>query len=419
METVIYFQSAYCESNDAEVHGVQRWAQQAKWNVRVIPYAEAAASRLQSRVDRMKPPPIAKLIDFWHPIGAIVDCGAAVGLLKPSDFGWLPVVFLDSPAIKGGVCVRSDSRAIGESAARELLSLGFSTYAYVPWFRQMAWSRERGKAFAEIVQMNGCAFHAFDWRKAKSDVEMRRRLSVWLEAVPRPVGVFAANDYVASLVESCAIALKIRIPEDVAILGVDNDVRICTYARPTLSSVNPDFEVAGWCAASLLDQMIRNPELRPSDAFFGVESIVRRESTRIRPHHDDRIESVLTLIRNSAHEGLTPAGIAKQIGCSRRLLELRFKEMTGSTLLKEIRSVRIELARRLLTRSSLSYEEVSQQCGYTSVVTFRRAFMTETGISPRECRMRSCRVDVRFCSNMRTDGACDLSSEERTVRSDG
>ena len=117
METVIYFQSAYCESNDAEVHGVQRWAQQAKWNVRVIPYAEAAASRLQSRVDRMKPPPIAKLIDFWHPIGAIVDCGAAVGLLKPSDFGRLPVVFLDCPAIKGGVCVRSDSRAIGESAS--------------------------------------------------------------------------------------------------------------------------------------------------------------------------------------------------------------------------------------------------------------------------------------------------------------
>ena len=70
-------------------------------------------------------------------------------------------------------------------------------------------------------------------------------------------------------------------------------------------------------------------------------------------------------------------------------------------------------------KTSLSYEEVSQQCGYTSVVTFRRAFMTETGISPRECRMRSCRVDVRFCSNMRTDGACDLSSEERTVRSDG
>ena len=71
METVIYFQSSYCESNDAEVHGVQRWAQQAKWNVQVIPYAEAAASRLQSKGGCMKPPPIAKLIDFWHPIGAV------------------------------------------------------------------------------------------------------------------------------------------------------------------------------------------------------------------------------------------------------------------------------------------------------------------------------------------------------------
>lgn len=382
MNTIIYLQSAYCECNDAEIHGVFRWARRAKWSVRVIPYAEAAASRLQERRGKAGVPSLCKLIDFWRPAGAIVDCGAAVGLLEPSDFGALPVVFLDCSTPIGGVAVRSDGGKIGESAVQELLSLGFRNYAFVPWIRPLGWSRERGDVFVGGIRANGLPCHCFSWNGESTEVEMLRSLTDWLGKLPRPVGVFAANDYIASLVVSCAGSLRLHLPDDMAVLGVDNDIRICELSHPTISSVSPDFEGAGYMAAQLLDGMIRHPGTRPKDAFFGVDRIVRRESTRLLVRKDRRIETVLDFIHKSAHEGITPTAVAARMGCSRRLLEMRFREMTGHTMLDEIRAVRMERAKRMLAQSDVSIEDVARLCGYEDSGTFRRAFTQEVGASP-------------------------------------
>ena len=387
MRTIVYFQSAYCECNDAEIHGVFRWARKAQWNVQVIPYAEAAASRLQTKQDERGVPPVGKLVDFWRPEGAIVDCGAAVGLLKPADFGTLPVVFLDCSTRIDGVAVRSDSGAIGESAARELLSLGFPNYAFVPWIEPLGWSRERGDVFVGCVRLNSLPCHCFSWNaKTKSEVSMRRQLTDWLGKLPLPVAVFAANDYLASLLVSSARSLQLRLPDDVAVLGVDNDARICELSSPTISSVCPDFEGAGYRAATLLEEMIRNPGARPKDVYFGVERIVRRESTRRTLRSDHRVDPVVDYIRKSAHEGITPASVAARMGCSRRLLEMRFREMTGHTILDEIRAARTERAKRILSTTDSSIEDVARECGYEDVGTFRRAFARETGVTPLNYR---------------------------------
>ena len=390
MRTIVYFQSAYCECNDAEIHGVFRWARKAQWNVQVIPYAEAAASRLQTSQDERGVPPVGKLVDFWRPEGAIVDCGAAVGLLKPADFGTLPVVFLDCSTRIDGVAVRSDSGAIGENAARELLSLGFPNYAFVPWLEPLGWSLERGDVFIGCVRLNSLPCHCFSWNaKPKSEVAMRRQLTDWLKKLPLPVAVFAANDYLASLLVSSARSLQLRIPDDVAVLGVDNDARICELSSPMISSVCPDFEGAGYRAASLLEEMICHPDVRPKDVYFGVERIVRRESTRQMKRSDRRFEEALAFIRSAAPEELSPAVVASRMGCSRRLLEMRFRELTGHTLLEEIRSVRIERAKRILSSTDESMDDVARECGYGDVSTFRRAFVRETGGTPLRYRKRT------------------------------
>ena len=382
MKTILYFQSSCCENNDALLRGVSRWAHKAKWNVQVVPYAKAAASRQLDDDDSVKPP-INELVDFWHPKGAIVECGSAAGLLTAKDFAALPVVFLDCSGDVGAPAVRSDARDIAECAAHELLALDFADYAYAPWLEPLAWSVERGDVFEAYVRRNGLACHRLDWGDDRSEMALRKRLADWLGALPRPVGVFAANDYVASLVVSCAQALRLRVPDDVAVLGVDNDLRICDYAQPPISSLAPDYEGAGETAAALLDRRMRNPDAKIADALFGVGRIVRRESTRLVRRRDKRIEKVLALIRTEAQTGLSPSDLARRLNCSRRLLEMRFREATGRTLLAEIRATRIECAKQLMERNDMRLSEVAHRCGYQSECAFRRAFKQETGHSPR------------------------------------
>ena len=383
MKTILYFQSSCCENNDALLRGVSRWAHKAKWNVQVVPYAKAAASRQLDGDGGAAKPPIDELVGFWHPQGAVVECGSAVGLLTADDFAALPVVFLDCSGDVGAPAVRSDARDIAECAAHELLALDFADYAYAPWLEPLAWSIERGDVFEAYVRRNGLACHRLDWDGDRSEMALRKRLAEWMDALPRPVGVFAANDYVASLVVSCAQALRLRVPDDVAVLGVDNDLRICDYAQPTISSLAPDYEGAGETAAALLDRRMRNPDAKIADALFGVGRIVRRESTRLVRRRDKRIEKVLALIRTESQTGLSPSDLARRLNCSRRLLEMRFREATGRTLLAEIRATRIECAKQLMERNDMRLSEVAHHCGYQSECAFRRAFKQETGHSPR------------------------------------
>lgn len=384
MKTVLYFQSSCCENNDALLRGVVRYAHRAKWSVQVVPYAKAAASRQVDGRGGGDRPQVADLVAFWRPAGAIVDCGSAIGMLTNTDFAPLPAVFLDCSHDAGAPAVRSDGRAVAECAARELLSLGLESFAFAPWFARVAWSRERLEAFGELVRAEGRACHVLDWGDDLSEASVRRRLADWLGSLPRPVGVFAANDYVASLVVAGARAMKMRVPDDVAVVGVDNDLRVCEQSRPTITSVAPSYEGAGAQAAELLERLMRSPRRPPADVLFGVDRIVRRESTLAVRRRDQRVEQAVALVRGEAHAGLTPSDVARQLGCSRRLLEIRFRDTTGQTLLAAIRSARIERARRLLERDGMPLADVARLCGYGSECAFRRAFAQETHSTPRQ-----------------------------------
>ena len=386
MKTILYFQSSCCENNDALLRGVCRLSHKSKWNVQVIPYAKAAASRQLDVADGRVMPAVGELVEFWKPRGAIVECGSAVGLLTAADFPSLPVVFLDCSYEVGAPAVRSDNSGIAECAVRELLSLGFADYAYVPWLEPLSWSIDRGKVFAERVRAKGRFCHDFAWSGDLSEASLRSQLSDWLRDLPHPVGIFAANDYIASVVVACAKGLRLRVPEDVAVIGVDNDLRICDYAQPPLSSIAPDYERAGETAAALLSRLLRKPGEPVDDAFFGAARVVRRESTRLMRRRGRHVEMVLEIVRSRACDGLSPAEVAAEIGCSRRLLEIRIREATGHTMLDEIRQVRIERAKQLLEHDDLLLDEVAHRCGYRSECAFRRAFKQETGRSPRRLR---------------------------------
>jgi len=386
VKTVLYLQSSLNASNKSCLEGVVRYAKMAAWRLHVLPYADAAYIR-GDHADAARRPDVKGLIGFWSPDGVIAECGAAGNLLSPADFKPVPVVFLDRIPSGNETCVTSDAKPIAALAAKELLSLGFRTYAYVPFKERVPWSRERGEAFARLVKMNGCKFHLFRRRPFGDDAETYRSwLREWLRKSPKPMGIFAANDYIADMVLSCAESEKIDVPRELAVVGVDNDLDICEQTMPTLTSILLDHERAGYLAGELLNEKLAHPRRNLPGGTFGPVCVYHRQSTFVYSRSDDRVSVALKLIRRNACDGLSAKDVIAEMGCSRRLAELRFREVTGRSILEEILSVRIERAKHLLRHSSKSIAEIAAACGYGSANALRKVFEPIVGKMPKDWR---------------------------------
>ena len=386
MKTILYFQSGLNEDNLAKLEGVCWYAKAARWRVQTVLYADASFGRISCGGDCSD---IARLIDLWKPAGAIVESGSLRTRLTAQEFGGLPLVFLDRDAEPGAVCVTSDARAVAEAAAHVLLPLGCAAYGYVPFTADVYWSRDRGLRFAELVRLNGRDCRIFRPEAVCADAGLfSRRLTDWLKAAPRPFGVFAANDYMGVIVLDCARAAGLKVPGDVAVLGVDDNRTLCDRSVPTLSSVIPDFGRAGAVAAELLDCLLSNPPRRVVNATFGVLGVSRRASTFCYRRHDVRVAAAVEYIRRHACGRITSANVVAQMSCARRTAELRFGELVGHSILDEIHAVRLEHAKNLLRQPRASVREVAAACGYRTTEQLRRLFVASEGLSPRAWRQR-------------------------------
>ena len=274
-----------------------------------------------------------------------------------------------------------DSVSITRLAARELMNLGLSAYAFVDWHLPVFWSDERGDAFRRIVESNGVRFfrHRLLSLTGSDGID---DLSRWLSSLPMPCGVFAANDRVAGCVVAAALKAGLAVPQDIAIVGVDNDIAQCETVPISVSSVSLDREGVGTAAAKLLAEMMDGVR-RPADCVdaVGAMSVMRRASTR--RFIDARVAAAVEYIRKHACDGVTVGDVVGVMGCSRSLAYLRFSEEVGHSILDEIQSVRIVHAEELLRKGTLSVAAVSDFSGYCSTSEFRRAFKRRTGLSPK------------------------------------
>lgn len=389
MKRILYLQSANNASNYADLDGVRRYAKAAGWRVHVTFYSYAARI-LGDRHDSVSNLDVGGMLEFWKPDGVVVECGASRDLLDPDDFKPVPVVFLDRPPLGNTTCVTSDARQIAALAAKELLSLGFVSYAYVPFKKRVHWSVGRGTEFERLVRMNGCNFHAFDWGRLGGNAEASRAwLCEWLRNAPKPIGVFAANDYIGALVLSCAEKERIDVPRKMAVIGVDNDIGTCEQTSPPLTSILLDNERAGYLAAQLLEEKMSHPRRKVAGGLFGPVCVYHRQSTFIYSRSDSRIDVAMKLIRRSACDGLSARDVVAEMGCSRRLAEMRFREVTGRSILDEILSVRIEKAKSLLEHSSKTIAQIASDCGYGSANALRKVFEPATGVTPKAWRKAS------------------------------
>jgi len=385
MKTVLLFQSSLNQANREKFDGVYQYAQRCNWRIQSIQYGFAAKTRHpQAHITR--PEDIAPLLDFWKPDGCIVEGGEGLDdAPMPADFGKTPVVFLDRPQGRGYRTIYSDGNEFGNHAARELMTIGLSHFAYVGWWVKRSWSETRGAAFAKALADNGYACCRFDL--ADDDTIPNLSLQRWIKQLSRPCGIFTANDLVASRFIFAADGLNFSIPDDFAVLGVDNDEEICENAVVSLSSIPQDCFRAGFKASELLDKVMNGRLAKTLAVPFGALPTVHRASTRIFRRKDERLMRAFEFIRRQAcAPDITADAVAREAGCSRRQLDVLFRTLSQRTVLEEIHDQRIRRAQALLSSPRHRLSEIAEKCGYHSASDFSRAFKRTAGRSPSSIR---------------------------------
>ena len=349
----------------------------------VIVQREAADWRLHTLPEPASRPQLARLLRA-KPDGCIVHCGQHGSRFRESDFGRIPVVWMDrDPAELGprALCVVQDSRPAGRLAARELLRYAdLAVFAFADRAEPAFWADERRDAFRDEIVAAGRPYREFRDRNAR---QRRRRLTAFLESLPRPAGVFCANDGIAGEVLETAAALGIPMPDELAVVGVDDTEMFCEQQEPTLTSVRPPFVAAGRAAAQLLARRLANPRMGGAVATFEATEITRRQSTRRIEVRGARFGKALELIRRGAAAGVGVDDVAAALGCSRRSAESRFRKWAGTTVLGAIHAARVDLAKRLLAEGTVRVGDLPSRCGFKSASTFRRVFTALAGLSPQ------------------------------------
>jgi LacI family transcriptional regulator len=220
-----------------------------------------------------------------------------------------------------------------------------------------------------------------------------RRLRNWLAALAKPVAVFCANDMRAYQTIQACHALGIRVPEEVAVLGVDDEL-VCEFLSPTLSSIDPNGRGVGFKAAETLDRMLANPRVVPPPATVKPLRLVARGSTNIFPVNPPWLSSALVFIRSNITQKLTASDVYRHLGKSHTLVDTAFRNVLRSSVQKEINRQRLTEAKRLINSTDLPVGQVAELAGFASPQYFCAAFGKAFGQSPSAMRESSKPSDV-------------------------
>jgi LacI family transcriptional regulator len=284
--------------------------------------------------------------------------------------------------------VASDSHGAARLAAEHLLERGFRHYAFVGLAGRV-WSRRRQESFCARVRAAGFEPRVYAPPRASRDGVWEREqpaLAGWLRELPRPVGLMACNDDRGREVLEACRAAGLRVPEEVAVVGVDNDELLCELADPPLSSVALNAEAGGYRAAALLDRLMHSRVRQPCRLTVEPLRLVTRRSTDIVALDDPVVARALHFIHDHAGQPIGVGDVVEQLLISRRALEMRFKKAVGRTLRRELERVRLERARRLLLETDLPLPQVARAAGYSSASYLTEVFRKELGQTPARYR---------------------------------
>ena len=308
----------------------------------------------------------------------IASLGVPVIVCEPS-----PQMRQPSHPLAKYTCTRFNSYACGKLAAEYYLNRHYSQFAFVGEPHDLYWSKERELGFRETIEKAGKNCHIYDHlsEAEKQDWAVEQpRLQAWLKALPKPIALFAAMDGRGRQVLDACIGTNITVPDQLAVLGVDNDELICDATFPTMSSVLTIGQQSGYLIAEHLDRLMRGDRLKKKIFTSTPTHIVTRHSTDVAVIPDRQIALALQFIWNAAgHQPIHVPDVVKKIGSSRRFAEIHFKTVVGRTILEEIQRVRLERVCSMLSDTTLSINEITTLCDFASECYLAQLFKKHFG----------------------------------------
>jgi len=273
--------------------------------------------------------------------------------------------------------IRTNSNAIAHLAADHLLGCGLRRFGFCG-FIDCPWSFRREQAFKDYLQTKGfhCDTHRIkpaSWMQMPGWMQTWQHeqpvISKWLKSLPKPVGLMACNDVCGrEMLQACAAA-ELDVPDDVAVVGVDNDELICDLSAPPLSSVALSLVTAGYQAARLLDGLMSKKLRGKHVVYVEPVSVATRQSTDVIAVDDPMVVSALRFIRDHAAKPISVTDVVDKVGASRRTLERRIRRAIGRSILTEMNRSRLARAKQLLLETGCSCRQVGEKAGFNSVKT--------------------------------------------------
>lgn len=294
---------------------------------------------------------------------------------------------LTSPQTNALPRVVNNDLAVGRLAAEHYLARGFRNVAFVG-IRAHHYSQQRHQGFAIRLAEAGleCAVYLPpDGSENDPIIEERKRLCAFLHTLPLPAAVFCCNDIRARHVVAACDMARLRVPDQIAVMGVDNDDLQCELASMPMSSVELAAEKIGYEAAAMVMRLLDGQTVPPLTTIDPL-AVVTRRSTDVVAIDDHHVAEALRFIGGNAHRPIGVEDVLEHVPMSRRMLERRFRRATGRSILEEIRRRRVERAKELLASSDLSIGEVARAAGFGEAFYLSRVFHQYTGQTPREYR---------------------------------
>lgn len=361
------------------------------WYARELHYGVAAYARQNRWRLNIEMGRVARLPEHWHGDGVI----CVLGMDRHIDemvLSWnIPTVSIGPVTAPGIPRVHPDNRELGRIAYEHFYARGFRNFAY---YSRSGGPGERLRldGFRENVERGGYELHTINGLSQVGELGLVHKPSYYdwmaqrLKQLPMPLAVFAEyDDRAIEIIEGCEVA-ELKVPDQVAVLGVDNDLLRCEFAAVPLSSIDDDQQKQGYEAASLLDKLFNGEDV-PEQTLIAPREVVTRVSTDILAIDHPHVAAALKLIWNHYKEPLTAGDVAEAIPMSSRRLHDAFLKHVGRTISQEIKRRRIEHAQRLLTESPpMKIDVIAWDSGFTSGDRMAKVFVAMTGETPSAYR---------------------------------
>lgn len=360
------------------LHGICEYiAQGAPWITQVM------------NLDR----PLPKWIRHWKPDGMIASV-TNPAMLRRVERMKIKTIAVHMWSEGKLPTVTVDEEAIGRCGAEHLMAQGLKHFAYFNMDRPNDTVRERG--FVQTLEVHGLGctrfrdshspmtWNSMDQEMAAEAVRGRHgTLSQWLMSLPKPVGILAFNDYVASVLIQVCQSIGLELSRQVAIVGVDNDPLICELNQMTISSVSTHMENVGRVAAQMLDRLM-NGQAMPSPVIrTPVVGVIQRQSSRVLDTSDEVLAAATKYIRQNAHRPFGVKEMADALAVSSKTLQRRFRKIMGRRMLTEIYLAHVERAQQLMLTTDLPLTQIARRSGFGSPQQFFLMFKKLVGTSPK------------------------------------